>query len=104
MIAPLTEFIKGIAPLSSLSLICAELYFCVAHSKEIIGLRKKEAERTPEEKLRVQPGLKRELLWNALFFVPISVVFLNIMVFSIFFTYKIEIPFFFVRLYWRRGI
>jgi hypothetical protein len=65
------------------SFLCAELFFLITRSSDIIIVCKRETQRNQQEKSSVRKCLIRSLLLEALVFVPASVALMLITVFPL---------------------
>jgi hypothetical protein len=66
-----------------ITLFCAELFFLLVRSSDITILAKKKEQRTKEEELRVNQGLRRGILLESLFFVPASAILFRLTIFPL---------------------
>jgi hypothetical protein len=68
------------AHLALIALLSAELYLCLARSRELTILTKLPSQRTSGEQREVGRGLTRSVLPEALLFVPASVLLMLLLV------------------------
>jgi hypothetical protein len=73
------------------TLLCAQLFFLLTRSSDILIACKKDVQRTKEERLRIKNGLTRSLFLEAILFVPASVVLFRLAFFPIIYDKVLQI-------------
>lgn len=65
------------------SFLCAELFFLLAKSSDIIRICKSDSQRTEKERLQIKHGLRKSLLLEVFIFVPASVILFRLIIFPL---------------------